>query len=188
MNAQVKPKDYRELLIGCGNNRNKKLKTLEIPDTWQGLTTLDIDAGTGCDVVHDLNVLPLPFADDSFDEIHAYEVLEHCGVQGDWRFFFAQFEEFYRILKPGGIFAATCPTFDSIWTWGDPGHTRQVNEGSLIFLVQPEYAQIGKTAMTDYRPWYKADFDVIAKKTEGEFFAFVLQAIKPARGANGDKR
>ena len=178
MNAQVKPKDYRELLIGCGNNRNKKLKTLEIPDTWQGLTTLDIDAGTGCDVVHDLNVLPLPFADDSFDEIHAYEVLEHLGQQGDYKLFFKQFSEFHRILKPDGYLLATVPAKDSPWALGDPSHSRIITPEQLIFLRQSSYEQVGKTSMSDFRHIYKADFDIVYQAESDGCFYFILRAIK----------
>jgi hypothetical protein len=78
-----------ELLIGCGNSRKKKLNGPLGPG-WSTLVTLDIDPGCEPDVVHDIGVLPLPFRDDMFDEIHAYDVLEHSGVQGDWKFFFAQ--------------------------------------------------------------------------------------------------
>ena len=31
----------------------------------------------GADVVHDLNSMPWPFGNDTFDEVHAYDVIEH---------------------------------------------------------------------------------------------------------------
>jgi SAM-dependent methyltransferase len=47
----------------------------------------------------------LPFADDSFDRVITSEVLEH--IQADT----AAIAEFVRVLKPGGTFAATVPTW-----------------------------------------------------------------------------
>lgn len=167
----------RALLIGAGNDRRRKVSWGD-SQAWDELVTLDIDPSTKPDVVHDLDVMPYPFADESFDEIHAYEVLEHTGTQGDWRFFLDQFAEFYRILKPGGFFVATVPMWDSPWAWGDPGHRRVITKGSLIFLDRSEYDQIGKTAMTDYRPWLRCDFEPIALKEDADMFGFVLQARK----------
>lgn len=164
-----------ELLIGCGKDLTKKVKFDAVPPVWTDLTTLDIDPTLEPTVVHDLDVLPYPFADASFDEIHAYEVLEHCGKQGDWKFFFAQFSEFYRLLKPGGYFVATVPMWDSPWAWADPGHTRVICRNSLIFLDQNEYKQTGLTAMTDYRAVWKGDFETIGLDEKEHTFAFVLQ-------------
>lgn len=178
-----------ELLIGCGNSREKKVSFSKIPSQWIELVTLDIDCSCKPDIEHDLNFLPLPFGDDHFDEIHAYEVLEHCGSQGDWRFFFNQFYEFWRILKPNAYLVATVPLWDRKWAWGDPGHRRVINEGSLIFLNQQEYGnQIGKTAMTDYRPWYKADFEVTHCMEKNDMMVFILQAIKPSRWQPSEKK
>jgi SAM-dependent methyltransferase len=134
------------------------------------------------DVVHDLTRLPLPFADNTFQEIHAYEVLEHTGAQGDWRFFFNQWMDFWRILKPGGQFFGHSPEWNSDWAWGDPGHTRVITQNSFGFLMQTEYtSQIGVTCMTDYRSFYKADFDVRhIDHRDGKFF-FMLEAVKPSR-------
>lgn len=171
-----------ELLIGCGNDRKKKITLAELPSRWTELVTLDMDPAVKPDVIHDLSSIPYPFADDTFDEIHGYEVLEHCGRQGDWRFFFDQFHEFWRILKPGGHLIATVPLWDSKWAWSDPGHCRVISDATLVFLSQEQYRkQVGKTAMSDYRGWYKADFDVISAHEEGETLGFVLQAVKPAR-------
>lgn len=168
-----------ELLIGCGNDLKKKITFKEIPTEWVELVTLDVDESVDCHVYHDLNIVPYPFDDNTFDEIHAYEVLEHCGKQGDWRFFFDQFSEFHRILKPNGFFIATVPMWDSQWAWGDPGHARIISDAALTYLSQAEYEkQVGKTALTDYRGWYKADFDLFAKEEGEETFGFVLRAVK----------
>jgi SAM-dependent methyltransferase len=169
----------RELLLGCGNSRAKKVTGSWTTGDWANLTTLDIDPECKPDIVHDLNVLPYPFEDGTFDEIHAYEVLEHCGQQGDWRFFFGQFNELWRIMKPDGLLIATVPMWDSPWAWADPGHTRIITDKSLIFLDKREYVQIGETAMSDYRNVWKGDFQRFAVVEKTDTFGFILRAVKP---------
>lgn len=154
---------------------------------WHDLITLDMNADHDPDVVHDLSDIPLPFPDSSMDEIHAYEVMEHVGRQGDWRFFFRQWSDFWRILKPGGFFCGTSPMPTSTWAWGDPGHTRIVSRESFVFLNQPQYdKQIGLTPMSDYRFCYQADFEPEHLEDRGGTFIYILRAIKPSRlrGAN----
>ncbi len=168
-----------ELLIGCGSNRAKKLSTQDRPE-WAGLVTLDYEARHKPDVIHDLHN-SLPFDDNSADEIHAYECLEHVGQQGDYKFFFWQFSDFWRVLKPGGILFGTVPLPTSVWAWGDPSHTRVIQKESFVFLNQPSYEQVGRTAMSDFRSIYKADFDIINSKENGDVLEFALQAVKPSR-------
>lgn len=171
-----------ELLLGCGTDRTKKL-AYRGRSGWTSLTTLDCNAGTSPDVIWDMETVPLPFDDNSFDEIHAYDVLEHCGQQGDWRFFFLQWFDFWRILKPGGLFLGISPHPSSPWAWGDPGHTRVIAPESFIFLSQPNY---GRPPMTDYRSLYKADFDLIHSETYDNLqHGFVLEAVKPSRVISG---
>lgn len=173
-----------ELLLGCGGSRAKKL-VYGGRSEWAALTTLDHCERHDPDVVWDMECLPLPFGDDTFAEIHAYECLEHCGRQGDYKFFFAQFSDFWRMLEPGGVLLATVPAPHSAWAWGDPSHTRVLPPECLVFLSQPQYAQVGATAMSDFRDIYRADFDIEASWIEGESHCFVLKAVKPARGVCG---
>lgn len=169
-----------ELLIGCGSNRSKKIAWQGKSD-WTTLVTLDHNPLHKPDVLHDLN-LPLPVDDDSIDEIHAYEVLEHLGSLGDYKAFFAQFSDYWRVLKDGGLLLATVPAMHSPWLWGDPSHTRVINLEQLTFLRQPEYTrQVGITAMSDFRNIYTADFDIEHAANEGDTFVFILKAIKPSR-------
>ena len=138
--ADFKPQHgYKELLLGCGHNRKKRLKPEFAKENWQNLITLDINPSCNPDVVYDLNKTPWPFEADQFDEIHAYEVLEHLGQQGDYISFFNTFNEIHRILKTGGCLMASTPSWDGIWAWGDPGHTRIISEGSLTFLNRDNY-------------------------------------------------
>jgi len=151
---------------------------------WTGLITLDNNPDCKPDWVWDLrNPTPLPFDADTFDEIHAYEVLEHIAQQGDYTAFFRQFSDYWRILKPDGLFFATVPAKDSVWAWGDPSHTRVIQQENLIFLCQKIYSeQVGVTPMSDFRYIYKADFDIAYLDTsDANIFKFVLKAVKPSR-------
>lgn len=163
---------------------------------WGDLVTLDAEESHRPDWIFDLSTLgdrfnlsntlsariALPFSDNHFDEIHAYEVLEHIGDQGDYRKFFAQFSEFWRVLKPNGLLLASVPRWDRQWAWGDPSHRRVITPGTLVFLDQTEYQkQVGKTPMSDFRSCYKADFHCAAQSQDEETFRFILQAMKPAR-------
>ena len=71
--------------IGCGNKKRP------------GSIGLDINPSTSADVVHDLNVFPYPFADSSFDEIHADNVIEHLDDV------IAVMEEIHRLARPGAL-------------------------------------------------------------------------------------
>lgn len=173
----------RVLLLGAGSAHGRRV-VVDGRDSWEGqeLVTLDVNPDHGCDVVHDLNEFPLPFPDDEFAELHAYEVLEHLGRgPGDWRSFFALFSEIWRILAPGGQLAATCPSFRSRWAFGDPSHTRVISSGTLVFLSQAQYRQqVGVTSMSDFRFCYRADFEPVHIREDAEALVFVLRAIKPS--------
>lgn len=173
---------YRELLLGAGANHTKKIHTPAGAE-WKNLTTLDLNAEHRPDFIYDLEDFPLPFEPNTFNEIHAYDVMEHVGIQGDWRFFFAQWSDFYRILKPDGVFCGISPDMHSRWAWGDPGHTRIISHESFAFLDQEQYAnQVGKTPMTDYRFVYRADFRPLHLNIDKDgVFSYVLQAVKPSR-------
>lgn len=172
-----------DLLLGCGNKRDRMVATLGRTE-WDDLVTLDNDPDCGADVEWDLMRMPLPFDDATFDEIHAYHVLEHTGAQGDFRFFFAQWTEFWRLLKPDGFFCGIVPAVSSPWLFGDPGHTRVLPPEIFTFLSQAEYTkQIGVTALADYRRFYRADFEFEFEQVipDGAQFVFALRAIKPSR-------
>lgn len=170
--------DFKELLIGCGSRTNKDIY-LNNQDKFLNVTRLDINADHDPDVVWDLRQHPLPFEDNTFDEIHAYEVLEHLAQQGDYLFFFAEFSEYWRILKPNGFFFASVPDRKSPWAWGDPSHRRLIQPQTLVFLDQTEYEkQVGNTQMSDFRYLYKANFKRVFIQSNEITLKFVLQAIK----------
>lgn len=196
----------KQLLIGCGHYRVKRLGW-PMPGwdrEWEDLYTLDFNKDCKPDIMADLNKPGWPVFDcnprgsdcveydsDSrrprlregiFDEIHAYEVLEHLGRQGDFVSFFDTFSNLYRILVDGGLVIATVPSRFSGWLWGDPGHTRAILPESLSFLDQTVYAkECGKTTRSDYRFAWKCDFETLVSHDDKATHAFILKAHKPAR-------
>lgn len=168
----------RELLLGCGS-RTKKDLCVNNRKEFEDVVRLDNNPSHKPDVLWDLKKHPLPFKNNEFDEIHCYEVLEHLAIQGDYKFFFREFSEYWRILKPCGMFFATVPSRESPWAFGDPSHTRIIVKENLNFLSQDEYStQVGKTNMSDFRSIYKADFKVAFIKETEHKLMFGLEVIK----------
>lgn len=155
------------LLLGCGNSRAKKVALNGATSFVEPLITLDMNPDCGADVVHDLDVRPLPFPDDHFDEMAAYDVLEHIGRQGDWRGFFDEFAEYWRILKPGGTFCIVVPVGPD--HHADPGHTRFFEDTWFGFLDRDCYVRrlAAGEPVTDYRWYWKRDFAVLALERIG---------------------
>ena len=92
------------------------------------------------------------------------------------------FEENSAIdLSTNGISFVTVPLPSSVWAWGDPSHTRILPKEAFMFLHQPTYEGVKTSPMSDFRYMYKADFDIIHVKEEGECQQIVMQAVKPSR-------
>jgi hypothetical protein len=177
----------RQLLLGCGHSREKRMgwPGRDWNREWEDLITLDNNPDCKPDIIFDLSCWDWnapKLKENFFDEIHAYEILEHLGAQGDANSFFTTFFNLYRLLVPGGLVFATTPSRYSGWLWGDPGHTRAIIPESLSFLDQSNYAECGRTTRSDYRSIWKGDFKTLhSSDADKQTHAFILQAIKPAR-------
>jgi ubiquinone/menaquinone biosynthesis C-methylase UbiE len=88
---------------------------------------INVDAFASChpDVVHDLNVTPYPWADNSVDGIQMRHVLEHLP---NW---WEAFCECARILKPGGYLRIHVPDESSETALTYRDHVRVFSNASF---------------------------------------------------------
>lgn len=135
--------------LACGDNKR------------EGFIGVDIFNGPSVDIVHDLNIYPYPFEDESVDEINCSHYLEHikhddvltqvkacissCNSFEEFKQSVLQlkpeqdglikfFNEIYRILKPGGKVKLVAPYYTSIRTYGDPTHTRMIADSTFWYV------------------------------------------------------
>ena len=93
--------------IGCGNHKVK------------GAIGLDFVKIKGVDIVHDLNKIPYPFKDNSFEVIYANQVLECLETPLD-----DILGELCRICKPKGRIKILVPHALSIGAFSDVTHKK----------------------------------------------------------------
>ena len=93
------------------------------------------------------NALDLPFADDCFDKVICSEVLEHIPD------YLGALQEIYRVLKPGGVFAASVPRFGPEWLCWALSDEYHANEGGhlRIFIAQKLRREIECLGMIHYQ-------------------------------------
>ena len=108
----------RVLNVGAGLDRS-------IP----GAVTVDRAARTKPDVVHDLDVYPWPFEDDSFDQVVCREVIEHLADA------VRAVEEMHRVTRAGGVVHIVTPHYSCSNSFTDPTHRRHLGYYSFDYFT-----------------------------------------------------
>ena len=121
--------------IGCG----------DVPRIREGYEGFGVDISSKVDNVKiaDLTFEPIPYEDNSFDLVTAYDFLEHIPMiiyykDGDKlvrrQCMIELFNEIYRVLKPLGEFYMQTPCYPSTQVWQDPTHQSVWLEDSLNYF------------------------------------------------------
>lgn len=108
--------------IGCGMRKRS------------GSVGVDINPRVSPDLLHDLNVVPYPFEDSTFDEIYADNIIEHLNDV------ITVMEELHRIGKPGAVIKIRVPYFRAQWAFIDPTHRHFFTLESFSYF-DPDHAQ-----------------------------------------------
>ena len=138
----------KKLNVGCGR------------DSRVGWVNLDASPLPGVDVVHDLESLPLPFADEEFDEILCQDVLEHIE-------YIPVLKELHRILKKGGTIVIRVPHFTSRNNFVDPTHRKLFSVDTWEFFVSS-----GSSHMQHLQPVRAYYFDFAFSGIESRVLSF----------------
>ncbi len=109
-----------KLHLGCGTN------------IYPGWVNLDCAKLPGVDVVHDLNQLPLPFADGTVSEILCEDVFEHVS-------YVPLLKECLRLLVPGGQIRIQVPHFTAVNNFDDPTHINMFSSKTFNYFAGNTY-------------------------------------------------
>jgi len=82
---------------------------------------------TAADVIADLNN-PLPFGDNSFDEVRAIHLIEHLHDV------MKALAEIHRVTRPGGTLYLVTPHYTDFISWCDPTHRWHLNSFSFRYF------------------------------------------------------
>ncbi len=142
-------KQSKHLDIGCGDYPRNPYNQSEL---------FGIDAGeyvTNSNVKQaNLSIEKIPFEDNFFDSVSAFDVLEHIPRQAidfgkkEIKFPFIELmQEIWRVSKPGGRFYALTPAYPAPESFQDPTHVNFITEMTHTYFCgdDPHAARYGFT-------------------------------------------
>jgi SAM-dependent methyltransferase len=120
----------KTLDMGCG-------PTPRNPFNAEELYGVDIVDGLGPNIrCADLAVEPIPFDDDLFEFVSAFDFIEHLPrvvYAPKRRNSFVEFmNEVYRVLKMGGYFVSSTPCYPAQEAFMDPTHVNIITEKTFL--------------------------------------------------------
>ena len=119
----------RTLDLGCGNTPKNPFQAMEIEEVYGIDFTQNIDKRI---YAADLAMEPIPFDDNFFTGLSAYDLIEHIpriAYVPERRFCFVELmNEIYRVLRPEGVFYSFTPAFPSSAAFRDPTHVNIITE------------------------------------------------------------
>ena len=128
----------RHLDLGCGSTPRNPYRRDE-------LFGVDIISGDNKNIRRaNLAVAPIPFENDHFDSVSAYDFLEHVprvlptADGADTRFPFIELmNEIWRVLKEGGRLYASTPVYPAPQVFVDPTHVNVLTTETHIYFTRP---------------------------------------------------
>ena len=109
--------DRKILHIGSGNKYDPRC------------VNVDLVASTNPDIVHNLDEFPWPLPDDHFEEVWAYDVLEHLDD------LIKVMEEIHRVCCADAIVKVTVPHFSSANAFTDITHRHYFSVNSFNYFT-----------------------------------------------------
>ncbi len=114
--------------LGCGPFGKK-----------EGSIGLDINSAPHVDVVHDLDIYPYPFDDDSFSHIEMSHIIEHIRTPA------RAMDEIRRIARPGASIRIVTPHYTSQLSYGDLTHYHHFGHVTFTHLCNGVYFELKKS-------------------------------------------
>ncbi len=108
--------------LGCGK------------DYKEGYVNIDTSSEVNPDKVWDLEETPLPFKEDSVEEVVAYHVLEHV------KNFIPLMHDLRRICKKGARIHIKTPFYSSWGQFNDPTHVRYFSPFTFNYFKKGTYS------------------------------------------------
>jgi len=116
---------------------------------------VDICKTEHVDVVHDLNVVPYPFEDNTFDLVYAHNILEHL------RDIAAVMREIHRIAKPNALVSIIVPYYKSENAFWEHEH--------IHFFSDVTFREFTGEAYYNYRYDFRYRMEQLDMVTTGRF-------------------
>ncbi len=82
---------------------------------------MDINPKSDADIIHDLNEIPWPLKDNSFEEVHCHAILEHLPD------FYGVMEEIWRVSVPDALVYIDVPHHTDTAAYTDPTHVNYLS-------------------------------------------------------------
>lgn len=132
----------RHLDLGCGSHPRNPYRR----DRLYGVDLVAADAVAGAEIARaNVAVEPIPFPDNHFDSVSAYDFFEHVpqilpsADQRGTRFPFIELmNEVSRVLKPRGLLYAVTPCYPALEAFQDPTHVNILTDRSHVYFVGPQ--------------------------------------------------
>lgn len=131
----------KHLDLGCGHLPKNTYGYDEV----YGVDIRKIDAGNPKIVVANLAFEKIPFPDNFFDAVSAYDFFEHVPrtaidyASKTSKFPFVDLmSEIWRVLKPGGYLYSITPAFPGEKSFRDPTHVNIITKHTHRYFTEPQ--------------------------------------------------
>jgi len=168
-----KNKNTKALDLGCGDRIQNPFKA----EKAYGVD-LRNDLSNSMIKVANLSTQPIPFANEQFAFISAFDFIEHVpriltGSSGSSLDTFFPFinlmNEVHRCLQPNGYFLSRTPGYPFSISFTDPTHVNHIDEYTFVNYFSGML--LGKTY------GFKGEFEVVRQGWEGRYLITLLKKV-----------